>query len=472
MGMGTSKTSNEHRVIAMPLTRKSIFAPEDVNRFNPMSLVSARAEDLPYMRRSVVRVVYQYGDYTINLFDPQTFTGLTARLQDELTDVGIISATPSNSGIHELEQKIREGTLTSEQLRKLDEIVARYQEHDLAAYKEEIGKLVSTGAKAQRDHRGRDTTQLEELAPLYLNRSKYIVITDKSGDVLVTFRIINAPYGRRFDPAISGAVFGTDPHVGYGFFGPDVIGRSLSEWERLLYPDWLATQKHHKLFDPFVSRYGPTKAEYGKMAPPAFEFFDWIQKASIKGEVPDLMMERIIKKFLLENFENGRLPRPADPYMYMTEGGPALMSGNIAEWGALYIKPGTPGEVVIGLLTNILTELYDWNFNQFHNHSAQRAYTYSNAAGFALFSRLGFKKLIEKSFQNPFSDVPEEWWVLVATPTSVAEAFRAYQDRGAPEEKEKMNTLIEDFLKDNGLRREDLMLFGLPLSGTSGERSP
>ncbi len=164
-----------------------------------------------------------------------------------------------------------------------------------------------------------------------------------------------------------------------------------------------------------------------------------------------LMMEDIIPKSdLLRLFpDTGLLPRDGDPYRFEAAESTSYHSGIIQEWGKFRIKKGTSPEAFMEGLTCALSVLFDERFTPFYALSAQKIFTYGNEVTLEVDSAFGFHKATELSFQNPFNDSSDPWWVLMATPQQVLEAVYLYKQEKGIEAKRKLEAILRLFMTNN-----------------------
>jgi hypothetical protein len=438
--------NGEHRTLGVNLSPERILrTTEDVDTFKSNDLKNLGKNDLPILRRSVFRTTYLHNGYKIHRLEPRTLSGFPQKLDPVLKEMGLGNWTELGEGITDIDKRLRDGTLTPEQIEKISNAAIDLQKSESETYLKEVKELLAPGDHTMRVRRGYDTTELMRLAPELLQRSSFIVIENEAGEVVIAFRSIAAPYGVKQEHGFFGP-------KEYGRFGPAVMAHDLSAEDINFFPEWLFSYPDLDYFvrSPFVNILGYTPIEYPQRAPYIRNLIEKFHAEAKAGPISLLMMETILKDVLRKMYPDGRLPRPFETYLFDGKGAENRFgSGVIYEWGAFYIKKGTPPEIALDLMTNTIQLLFNESLDNHFTTHATRIYTYGGPISEALFSLFGFKIFNPQAFQNPLSVEPEDWHILSATPQDILASYYRYHRPGSQGQEKTARAIIREFIERN-----------------------
>ena len=438
---------SEHAVLTPIADYTSLFSidPES-GRIAPLDARHLSAQTTPLLRRSIALREYVFPNFKIKVLSPVTLSGLSKHFND-VFNVNSSGGTLTHEGLSPVDVLLRSQSVTTDQLNRAQEVSVQLMLEDSRRYLREELKVVAETSRDMRDRRGWNTQRLEDLVEKYLQNAVNIEIQNLNGETLGSFRIIMAPYG--YKKIIGRRAFDEPNQTIYGSFGPSVVAQFLSAEDRELYNIWLATKNKTSATALSTHLYGDDYLAARKEN--AFAFFEMLEARNQEKPLTGLMMEDIIPKSdLLRLFpDTGLLPRDGDPYRFEAAESTSYHSGIIQEWGKFRIKKGTSPEAFMEGLTCALSVLFDERFTPFYALSAQKIFTYGNEVTLEVDSAFGFHKATELSFQNPFNDSSDPWWVLMATPQQVLEAVYLYKQEKGIEAKRKLEAILRLFMTNN-----------------------
>lgn len=438
---------SEHAVLTPIADYTSLFSidPES-GRVAPLDARHLSAQTTPLLRRSVALREYIFPNFKIKVLSPVTLSGLSTHFND-VFNVRSSGGTLTHEGLSPVDVLLRKQSVTTAQLNRAQEVSAQLMLEDSRRYLLEELKVVAGASRDMRDRRGWNTQRLEDLVEKYLQSAVNIEIQNLQGETLGSFRIIMAPFG--YKKIIGRGAFHEPSQTIYGSFGPSVVAQFLSAEDRDLYNIWLATKNKTSATALSTNLNGDDYLAARKEN--AFAFFEMLEARNQEKPLTGLMMEDIIPKSdLLRLFpETGLLPREGDPYRFEGSESTSFHSGIIQEWGKFRIKRGTSPEAFMEGLTCALSVLFDARYTPFYALSAQKIFTYGNVVTLGLDSAFGFRKATELSFQNPFADTSEPWWVLMATPQQILEAVYLYKQEKGVEGKKRLEAILRLFMANN-----------------------
>lgn len=391
--------------------------------------------------RAIVTRKHQAGNLIVTVRRPVTVRGMPKRLTEFLTS----QRNPEESF----------DTFMGEERRR---------------YKDIIDRQVMWATEQMATRRGWNVDKLRKEAWRFANHSIYIEVQDLEGDHLGTFRVIKAPFGEIISnwsrhssmvqeipgtytraeaeklnypmPKFDEAALVRDRR--YGNFGVSVLTEAVIP-EALDYYDQLLKFQAEKgdLVVPDYQGFATSQVLLGGENLPDRVLQNWIWKTHAEGRespVARLMMERLLRPQLEALFPFGLLPRPSFPYRIDRQNDLLLSAGMASEFGNYALSGKVNGQVFVQILFQVFDVMFDFQYTPTFNSYAHRSYTYGNDQSWAMYSALGYKKLLDKPIAyGEFSSDPI--WLMYTDLKSFKPNFQNINRTDGGEE--KMRQLIQ-----------------------------